>query len=170
MSRSAVHNFREVIPLLAVDGNRLFDAERGSSRLLRALMRYGAIHGLPNIAPEECRSRAHRPQSSSAARRFRENRWTPAEDEIARAARAEGLSFSRIALRLLGRTEFAVAARLRAIRSRRGHDGRVYDQLPQSRCGVAPSPAEGVLPIVVDSDDVHWGFACGPADGGSIES
>lgn len=39
------------------DANYRTAAEIGSEGLLRALLRYGASHGLPNIGADECRRR-----------------------------------------------------------------------------------------------------------------
>lgn len=43
--------------IIAGDTYERVAAEIGSASLLRALLRHGASHGLPNITPDQCRAR-----------------------------------------------------------------------------------------------------------------
>lgn len=109
-------------------------AEIASERLLIALLRYGAKHGLPRMSTDECREKLWAkapppppppiqravtlrpapkgPPREARYRRHVNDEWRPDEDRRALRLRLRGESFRAIAS-MMERTPDAVAARIR---------------------------------------------------------
>lgn len=129
MNRQPTHNIREIIAGCRMPSSKTIEirdvqrqsaAEYGSSRLLRALYRYGARHGLPNLSPAWCAEQLPPTPPPERPKNTRRDTWTQAEDELILSLRAKNFGYGTIARSLPGRSDSAVSSRLRLLRQRSG--------------------------------------------------
>lgn len=99
------------------DRNARIEAEIANEAFVRALRAYFRIGARPERMPVSTR-RQITLTKPRAKRKLRRGAWTPEEDDIALSLRARGKTTGQIALRLPGRTDGAVSARLSYLKSR----------------------------------------------------